>query len=369
MEQSTKRPLISVLMCVYNGDKYLKEAIDSIIGQTYTDFEFIIVNDGSTDSSRDIILSCKDPRIVYVENNVNLGFATSLNRGLAKAKCEFIARMDADDVSLPDRFATQMEIMQTYKVDICGTAMQIMDSDGNITGMMGFKNIVDSDLPSSILDNSTPLLHPTIMMKRTALEDVGGYNPDMRPHDFDLWARMFLARKKAIVIPATLVQYRQHPFQITEVLRESLFHYGCKVIKEYISSLLGDKATEHASSLFIFFLIPKPDFVKKQIPNINLSEIFSFRRIFHQRFIHINDSLIGLDKRIANSAKYILKSSQSSLWMRIKMLYLYWLANLSVYHQEGSIVKALSRKICKLLHGLAKRLFKFFVTRNNYRIT
>ena len=235
MEQSTKRPLISVLMCVYNGDKYLKEAIDSIIGQTCTDFEFIIVNDGSTDSSRDIILSCKDPRIVYVENNVNLGFATSLNRGLAKAKGEFIARMDADDVSLPDRFATQMEIIQTYKEDICGTAMQIMDSDGNITGMMGFKNIVDSDLPSSILDNSTPLLHPTIMMKRTALEDVGGYNPDMRPHDFDLWARMFLARKKAIVIPATLVQYRQHPFQITEVLRESLFHYGCKVIKEYFS--------------------------------------------------------------------------------------------------------------------------------------
>jgi glycosyltransferase involved in cell wall biosynthesis len=343
-------------MSVYNGEKYLPQAIDSILNQKYQDIEFIIVNDGSTDSSREIILGYKDPRIQLIDNKHNMGLTKSLNRGLEKAKGKFIARMDADDISLPDRFAIQMEIMEGHKVDICGTAMQIIDGNGNIIGRMGPTNVIDPDLPASMLDHSTCLLHPTIMMKRSALEEVGGYNPDIRyAQDVDMWARMALAGKKAIVIPATLVQYRQHSSQTSHVQREKQATYGYGVIKEYISSLLGDKATEYASSLFIFFLIAKPDFAKKQIPNINLSEIFSFRRVFHQRFIHINNSLIGLDKRIANSALHLIKDSHCSSKLRIKMMFMYLFANLSIYYHQGSLIKGIFDVFYKSLG----RLYRF----------
>ena len=353
--------MLSVLMSVYNGEAYLRQAIDSILNQTYQDFEFIIVNDGSTDSSRDIILSYKDPRIRMIDNQHNMGLTKSLNRGLEKAKGKFIARMDADDISLPDRFSTQINIMQASKnVDICGAAMQIIDGNGNIIGRMGPKNIVDSDLPASILDNSTCLLHPTIMMKRSALEEVGGYNPDIRyAQDFDLWARMFLAGKKAVVIPAALVQYRQHSCQISQALREKQASYDDIIIKQYISSLLGEKLWEQANSLLNFFLITKPDLAKKQAPNINLTEIFSFRRIFHQRFLHINNSLIGLDKRIARSALCIIKDSHCSLKLRIKMLFMYLFANLSVYHHQGLLIKGIFVVFCKAV----RRLYRFVKTK------
>jgi len=347
-------------MSVYNGETYLRQAIDSILNQTYQDFEFIIVNDGSTDSSCDIILSYKDPRIRMIDNQHNMGLTKSLNRGLEKAKGKFIARMDADDISLVDRFAIQMEIMEGHEVDICGTAMQIIDGNSNIIGRMGPKNIVDSDLPASILDNSTCLLHPTIMMKRSALEEVGGYNPDIRyAQDFDLWARMFLAGGKAVVIPATLVQYRQHSCQISQALRKNQACYDYRIVKEYIFSLLDDNAKDHADSLLNFFLITKPDLAKKQIADLELRDILSFRKIFRQRFIHINNSLIGLDKRIAKSALYLAKDSHYySPKLRSKMTFVYLLANLSVYLHTGLLIKG----IFVAFYKAVRRLYKFVKT-------
>ena len=98
----SKRPRVSVLMSVWNGERYLRQAIESILNQTFRDFEFLIVNDGSTDGSRDIILS-NDNRIRLLDNEANLGLTTSLNRGLELATGEYIARQDADDISLPER--------------------------------------------------------------------------------------------------------------------------------------------------------------------------------------------------------------------------------------------------------------------------
>jgi glycosyltransferase involved in cell wall biosynthesis len=95
-------------MSVYNEEKYLSEAIESILNQTYSDFEFIIINDCSTDASCDIILSYIDKRIVFIENEINIGLARSLNKGIDIAKEKYIARMDADDISLPERFEMQI---------------------------------------------------------------------------------------------------------------------------------------------------------------------------------------------------------------------------------------------------------------------
>jgi len=105
------RPKISVIMSVYNGEKYLREAIESILNQTFRDFEFIIINDGSTDKTSEILSSYNDPRIVIINNKRNIGLTKSLNKGLKMVKGEYIARQDADDVSLPERLERMVNFL------------------------------------------------------------------------------------------------------------------------------------------------------------------------------------------------------------------------------------------------------------------
>ncbi len=110
-----EKPRVTVLMSVYNGEKYLREAIDSILNQTFKDFEFLIIDDGSTDSSADIIRSYTDFRIRLIQNEKNIGLTRSLNKGLKLAKGEYIARMDVDDISLPIRFEKQVSFLDKYE--------------------------------------------------------------------------------------------------------------------------------------------------------------------------------------------------------------------------------------------------------------
>jgi len=106
------KPKISVIMSVYNGEKYLGEAIDSVLGQTFTDFDFIIVNDGSTDGSPGIIQSYRDERIRVINNEKNIGLTKSLNKAIKESGGEYIARQDADDISLPERFEEQVWFLE-----------------------------------------------------------------------------------------------------------------------------------------------------------------------------------------------------------------------------------------------------------------
>ena len=122
MDSPVNAPAVSVVMPVYNGEKYLRESIDSILNQTYTDYEFIIVNDGSNDKTEEIILSYNDNRIRYIKNEKNLQIVKSLNRGIELAKGRYIARMDADDISLPRRFEKQITFMENnLEIGVCGT--------------------------------------------------------------------------------------------------------------------------------------------------------------------------------------------------------------------------------------------------------
>ena len=109
------KPMVSVVMPVYNGSKYLKEAIDSILNQTFTNFELIIINDGSTDNSEDIIFSYQDRRIYYLKNEHNKGICITLNRGLDNARGKYIARMDCDDISMPQRLAKQVNYLERHR--------------------------------------------------------------------------------------------------------------------------------------------------------------------------------------------------------------------------------------------------------------
>lgn len=208
------RLLISVVMAVYNGAEYLEVAIDSILKQTYSNFEFIIINDGSTDDTAQILRRYEqlDERIA-VYTQVNQGLPKSLNRGLQLAQGQYIARMDADDISLPERFAKQVEFMETHSdIGICGTWIKTISEVGS-TCINQYPS--SHDAIQYWLLFGTGLSHPTVMLRRKLLEQYGlQYNPAFTYcQDFELWVRSSDYTRLAN-IPEVLLLYRVHPQQM-----------------------------------------------------------------------------------------------------------------------------------------------------------
>jgi len=208
--------MISVLMPVYNGESHLKEAIDSILNQTFTDFEFLIINDGSTDSSEDIILSYNDERIRYVINETNLGIVKTLNRGLDLAKHKYIARMDADDISVAHRFAKQVEFMEANS-DIAASGSNIIkffNDDINNTKTTKAR-LLNNELKLATIFY-TAFWHPTMILRTQVLKE---YNLRYRSEykyaqDKALWIDISLHGSIAN-LKEPLLYYRVHENQVS----------------------------------------------------------------------------------------------------------------------------------------------------------
>jgi glycosyltransferase involved in cell wall biosynthesis len=179
---------ISVIMSVYNGEKYLKEAIESILSQTFTDFEFIIVDDGSTDSSLAIIKSYNDERIKIINNEGNIGLTKSLNKALNEARGEYIARQDADDISLPNRFEEQLKFLEKHsEVVLLGTFAYSIDKKGKIVG----KRIVLAKPRLKDILKENPFNHGSVMFKKEIVNQLGNYNELIRySQDYEFWIRI-----------------------------------------------------------------------------------------------------------------------------------------------------------------------------------
>lgn len=206
---------VSVIMPAYNAEKYIKEAILSILNQTFKDFEFIIVNDGSIDATKDIILSFNDPRIVYLENKVNSGIVVTLNKGIDLAKGVYIARMDADDISLPKRLEIQVNAMdKDPAIGALGTGTRIF-GDGIET--RDTNSSLDSDKLKAELLFDTCMCHPSVMMRKSILDDHNiRYNKEYQgAEDYEMWWQ--IARvSKLKTIPNVLHCYRIHSNQVTQ---------------------------------------------------------------------------------------------------------------------------------------------------------
>jgi len=183
-------PEITVLMSVYNGEKYLREAIESILNQTYKNFEFLIINDGSADSSRDIILSYNDPRIRLVDNEQNIGFTRSLNRGLKLARGRYIARMDADDISISTRLEKEVAFLnQNRNVGLVGTYYLMINEDGKVLHTIKC-SIVSKDIKENILEGSQ-FGHGSVLLRAECIRKVGPYRDEFKSaQDYDLWLRI-----------------------------------------------------------------------------------------------------------------------------------------------------------------------------------
>lgn len=182
------KPRIDVIMSVYNGENFLKEAIESILKQTYTNFKFIIVDDGSNDSSFDIINSFPDERIEVIRNKRTEGLTRSLNKALRAGEGKYVARQDADDVSLPSRFASQVDFLEKHpEVDVLGTGIYLIDEEGNIVG----ERTTHPSPSREVFLERSEVFHGSVMIKRDALEAVGGYNELFKySQDYELWLRL-----------------------------------------------------------------------------------------------------------------------------------------------------------------------------------
>ena len=202
-------PRVSVLMGVYNGGRLLDEAIASIVGQTYSSWELVVLDDASTDSSLEVARSWaqRDPRVRVVEHHVNRGLAVTLNDAFAVARGELLARMDADDVSLPRRLERQVEFLDARPdVAVVGSAAEIVDAQAIDLGT-GHLFEEHEDIAANIY-RTTPLIHPSVMMRRTFLESLGGYDVHLRrAQDADLWLRGY-RRFRYHNLPEALIRCR-----------------------------------------------------------------------------------------------------------------------------------------------------------------
>ena len=201
------RPSVSVVMSVYNAENFLKDAINSILDQSFTDFEFIIINDGSADRTERILKSYKDPRIILIHQE-NQGLTKSLNRGIAIARGRYIARQDADDISKLLRLEKQVAFLEAHpQVGLLGSRFEFIDEDGEVKRQSWLPT--DNDVLQERLTKINQFCHTSIMMRKEALDKVGSYREFFRyAQDYDLWLR--IAEHFTVAnLPETLVQYRE----------------------------------------------------------------------------------------------------------------------------------------------------------------
>ncbi len=227
-------PLVTVLMPVYNGEKYLREAIESILNQTFTDFEFLIINDGSTDHTEEIILSYNDERIKYVKNETNLRLIATLNKGLDLAKGKYIARMDADDISLPERLEKQVAFMEfNHSIGVLGTWVTTSGLDKNYDIL--FKKGVANIRFELFFHNY--LHHPTVMLRSEVLRKSALYYDDfLHAEDYAFWIKL-ATHTQIDIYPEILLKYRLHNSNISEVHKDFQLQQTSEIRKLQLLSL------------------------------------------------------------------------------------------------------------------------------------
>jgi hypothetical protein len=214
-------PAVTVLMPVYNSSTYLPSAIESILAQTFDDFEFLIIDDGSTDNTWPMLMEYgrRDARIRLVRNQANIGLTRCLNDGLAWAQGEYIARMDGDDISLPERLALQVAFMKQHpRVGVCGAWVRKTGEHGR--GMERYPTNVE-DIRCQLLFKDV-LAHPAVIMRRMLFAQLGlAYDPAYRyAQDYDLWVRV-AEHVDLANIPRVLLHYRMHGQQAGQYEREA----------------------------------------------------------------------------------------------------------------------------------------------------
>lgn len=237
-------PIVSVVMAVYNERPYLEEAVWSILNQTFGDFEFIIVNDGSTDGSKEVLerFAGQDDRVLLFHQE-NRGLIPSLNRALHEAQGAYVARMDGDDISRPKRLEKQVRFLDSSpEIGIVGTQVDRIGGDGESNGE--WRLPTDPDLIAWQLLFHNRLCHPSVMIRHSLLEKLGGYASwAVHAEDYELWTRAVLESRLAN-LPHKLHKLRRHGDSITATKRLEQLQVCCEATACLHEALLGEEANQ-----------------------------------------------------------------------------------------------------------------------------
>lgn len=259
-------PVLSVIMPVYNAEKYVYEAIDSILKQTFTDFELLIFDDCSTDSSREIILSFQDSRIRLTNSPVNTGYVKHLNDGLMQARGQYIARMDADDIAAPDRFFLQLHYLQQHaEVAACGSWIEFI---GSKQGILEYPED-HLHILTQLLVFGNAMAHPSIMLRTSVLTRHHlSYDASLEPaEDYDLWNRISDVGQLHN-IPQVLLKYRVHEQNESVVKKEKQDRAVLEIRKGMIRKLLLPPSAK--TEAFILNQFPSAKLTNAELTSIRL---------------------------------------------------------------------------------------------------
>ena len=305
--------LVSVLMPVFNVQDYVAEAIESMLNQTFTDFELILLDDCSTDKTAKVISGFNDPRIVYHRNERNLGLANNLNVGLNLAKGEFIARMDGDDISLPNRLQIQIDFLKDNKdIDLCSCGLEMFGTEHQVW-------IRESD-PEQVKVTMlfySPVLHATSVFRKDSFIRNGlYYNQDMFPaEDYDLWSRAVFYCK-LVNITEVMYRYRIHGIQVTKT-DDRADERDRQIQATYLKNALPSLKKNDAD-MFISRYIRKS--------NLTIHNVLSLKSIYcavidANQKDHFFDSKIltqKLQRHFQNIIVYLLTENKFSFYKSLK---------------------------------------------------
>ena len=281
------QPIVTVLMPVYNAASYLREAIDSILTQTYRDFEFLIINDGSTDETEQIIKSYTDARIVYVKNETNLKLITTLNNGIQLSRGKYIVRMDGDDIALSNRIQKQIDFMESNPtVGLLGSFIRSIGSGNDIE--IGYSTSHDEIKFKLLFYTHFP--HPTAVIRRDVLisHNLQFEHKYIHCEDFVMWNKIAQVSQLAI-LPEILVLRRVHDDQISNKYQTIQETISSEIRKELLTILVPDLSSELMASYDSFLHGSAPHDCNMTIQLLDLYE----KLIYKNRKLRIyNESLL-----------------------------------------------------------------------------
>ena len=232
-------PKISVIMSVYNGEEYLSEAIESVCNQTFADWELIIINDCSTDSTGDILsqYASEDARIKIHTNETNLRLPSSLNKALAAAQGKYVARMDADDICLPDRLQKQYDFMEANP-HLHLSSCRFMTLKNSVVSSGGCGGKCDAESIKALLLVTNPILHPGVIANTETMQTLKYDTTLTCTEDLEMWTRIATEKHPMEILPEYLMIYRLHDKQITGTTLERQHKEVVRIQREYYSQFL-----------------------------------------------------------------------------------------------------------------------------------
>ena len=330
-------PKITVLMPVYNCELYIKEAVDSILNQTFSDFEFIIIDDASTDATVSIIRSYNDSRIYLVEKTFNTGLTNSLNHGLSIAKGEYIARMDGDDVSLPERFLQQVAFLdKNLDVVVCGGYFKIIGMDKIITVPENHE-----DIKLAMLKDCA-IAHPTVMMRKETLKQHSlMYDITKEPaEDYDLWTRL-LSIGKLHNLQKVLLNYRVHNSQVSQKRNVQQINTAAEIKVNLLNYLDFEKNFQTQNLLYKMVRRELFSFQEiQQFPDLKnklllANEVSFFERIAFEKYLENIQNTIFKD--------YFLEKEKYSpkIYFQYLIIKKKWQSRLKPFHEMKLLVKSI----------------------------